>query len=180
MYLTYKEAIEIYKTDYRLKKALQREEIFYKEKGVYSTTKYTDDLAILFKKNPNAILTLHSAFYFHGLSDYVPTKHHIATKKKAYPIKDSNVQQYYLMDNHLNIGVTTVNIKDVQVFVYDLERTFIELVRYSTKINYDEYYHVFKNFKERINDIDIFKIEKYSESFKSVKKISRALDNLLL
>ena len=50
MIYNYKEIIEIYKNDYNLKKALNRNEIFKLDKGIYSKKKILSPLVIYSKK----------------------------------------------------------------------------------------------------------------------------------
>ena len=65
MILTYTECIEKYGNDYQLEKAIAEEGVYRVESGVYSTKRYFNELEIIFKKYPNAILTGEYAFYCH-------------------------------------------------------------------------------------------------------------------
>ena len=40
--------------------------MYVKEKGLYSDKRYVQELEIISKKYPNAIITLNSAFYYYG------------------------------------------------------------------------------------------------------------------
>ena len=69
MIYNYKEIIEIYRNDYNLKKALNKNEIFKLDKGIYSKKKIVSPLVIYSKKYPNSVITMDSAFYYYNLTD---------------------------------------------------------------------------------------------------------------
>ncbi len=50
------------------------------------------ELEIIMKKNPNAILTLNSAFYYYGLTDTIPDHYYVATPKSNRKIEDVRVK----------------------------------------------------------------------------------------
>ena len=49
--------------------ALRRKELFRLERGIYATQNMASEIAIITKKSPHAILTMESAFYYHGFTD---------------------------------------------------------------------------------------------------------------
>ena len=95
MLFSYYQCIEIFGTDRKLKKALDNEQMFKIEKGIYSDTKYVSELAIISMKYPNAIFTLNSAFYYHGLTDVIPDLYFLATSKEVTKIRDKRVKQKF-------------------------------------------------------------------------------------
>jgi hypothetical protein len=58
-----------------LKIALQKGELFKLEKGIYSENEKISELEIIIFKNPKAVFTSESAYYYHDLTDYVPDKY---------------------------------------------------------------------------------------------------------
>ena len=88
MIYNYKEVIEIYKNDYNLKKALNANEIFKLEKGIYSEKKVVSPLVIYSKKYPNAVITMDSAYYYYNLTDVIPNKIHLATDRNSDKINN--------------------------------------------------------------------------------------------
>ena len=151
MILTYKECIEKFGNDYQLTKAVAEEIIYRVESGVYSTERYSLELAVIVKKYPNAILTGESAFYYHDLTDVIPEKYHIATKAKAAKLLDARIEQIYVRDDLLQLGVVEKEINGVIVKIYDKERMLIELLRNKNSMPYDLY-------KENI------RVQKYKEA----------------
>ena len=79
MVLTYKQCIEKYGSDHRLKKEIAEGNLFQQEKGIYSLGRNCSELEIISVKYPKAVFTGESAFYYHGLTDVIPDFYHLAT-----------------------------------------------------------------------------------------------------
>lgn len=105
MILSYKECIKIYRNDYQLAKAIAEGKVYRMESGMYSTDEYAEELAIIVKKYPHAILTGEYAFYYHELTDVIPEKYFIATKKNSVKFKDPRIVQVYVKEELLQLGV---------------------------------------------------------------------------
>lgn len=52
-------------------------------------------------KYPNAIFTLNSAFYYHGLNDVIPDLYFLTTSKEITKIRDKRVKQKFENSNAL-------------------------------------------------------------------------------
>ena len=87
MIYNYKEIKEKYKNNYKIEKAIKNGEIYKIEKNVYSDTKNVNYLELISKKYPNAIFTMDSAFYFHNLTDVIPSKINLAMKEIHHVLK---------------------------------------------------------------------------------------------
>lgn len=175
MILTYTECIEKYGNDYQLEKAIAEEGVYRVESGVYSTKRYFNELEIIFKKYPNAILTGEYAFYCHDLTDVIPEKYHIATKAKAAKLQDPRIVQMYVRDDLLMLGVTEKDINSVKVRIYDKERMLIELLRNKNTMPYYLYKEILGNYRKIIEDLQIWRIQEYSDIFPKSKMIWKAL-----
>ena len=176
MILTYSECINLWKTDYMIKKAIMDGKLFRIEKGLYSDEPDVSVLAIIAKKYPNTIITLDTAFYFYGLTDVIPDEYYLATDKHSIAIKDSRVKQIYVQSDILNEGVTTMNRRGVDFKIYDRERLLIELLRYKNKLPYDYYKEILRNYRNLLYDLDIERIQEYASVFPKNKMISALLD----
>ena len=172
--------IKRYKSDYQIKKALKRKEIKKVKPGLYSDGDVLFDLPELFLKRDDTVLTLQSAFQLHGVTDYIPEYTYVATPRSAYPINSSEVKQIFMTNDYHLIGVESTIIDEVQIRVYDLERSLIELIRYEKKIAFEEYHHVIRKFREKNDIIDFNKLMTYAKHFKSYKKIVRVVQNSIM
>lgn len=176
MILTYKECIEKFGNDYQLAKAVAEESIYRVESGVYSTECNLSELEIIVKKYPNAILTGEYAFYYHGLSDVIPEKYQIATKAKAAKLLDARIEQIYIRDDILQLGIVEKEIDGVLVRIYDKERMLIELLRNKNSMPYDLYKEIIGNYRKIIENLQIWRIQEYADIFPKSKMIKKALE----
>lgn len=175
MLYSYAACIKKFGTDYKLKKALCNEELFQIEKGIYSDRKRISELGLITFKYPFAIFTLESAFYYHGLTDTIPDLYVMNTDRNAPKIKDKRVKQYFCEEKLLGIGRTMLNYQDIQIPIYNLERLIIELVRYRNKLPYDYYKEVVRSLRNRINTMDLEKLQGYIPLFPVKGKIQNII-----
>jgi predicted transcriptional regulator of viral defense system len=180
MLISYKEALHKYGSAYQINKAVQRREIFKIKKGLYSNEIYRDEEKELFKKFNNIVMTLQSAFYYHGVSDYIPDFIYVATPKSSYPINNKNVKQIFMSDHYLNIGIDEIQKEGFAIKVFDFERTLIELIRYENKLPYEEYMHVLKKYREKSNQLNVKKFIDYAKKFRYSKKILNIVETVIL
>ncbi|WP_155991543.1 type IV toxin-antitoxin system AbiEi family antitoxin domain-containing protein [Oribacterium sp. FC2011] len=176
MILSYEEAIKEYGSDYKLKKAIDSGVVFKIENGIYSSRKYNNELEVLLKKYPKAILAGEYAFYIHGLTDVIPEKYSLATSSKAARITDKRVEQLYVRQDLLPLGVQEIEKNGAVIRVYDKERMLIELLRNKNSMPYDIYKDILLNYRGIIGDLEIWRIQEYAEKFPKSKMISKALD----
>lgn len=165
MIYNYKEIKEKYKSDYQIKRAIENNEIYKVEKNIYSDTKNVNYLEVLSKKYKNAIFTMDSAFYFHNLTDVIPSKINLATKRNALRIKNNKIIQVFVSERLFEIGKIKMEVESTTINIYDQERMLIELIRNKNHIAFDYYKEIISNYRKRINDLDVSKIEEYIELF---------------
>ena len=166
MIFTYKELKEKYGRR-QLESKLKKEELIKIEKGYYSDEKFYNHLELFIKKNPNVVFTSESAFFFWGLTDYIPEKEFVATERKAKPIKDASVVQIFSTEEYFEIGRTTTIHNDVVVNVYDKERMLIELARNKNTMSYDYYKEIIANYRAISDELDMSKLARYLKKFKN-------------
>jgi len=180
MLYTYDEVIKQYKNNYQLKKAILKNEILKVKPGLYSDKELSMDTPEVFIKRQDAVLTLQSAFHYHGVTDYVPDFTYIATPRNAYPIKDCNIKQIFMSGKYHSIGIEEYNQDGNIIRVYNLERSLIELIRYESKISFEEYHHVLRKFRDKKNNLNFNKLMTYAKQFKSYKKIVSVIQNSII
>ena len=156
MIYNYKEIKEKYKNNYKIEKAIKNGEIYKIEKNVYSDTKNVNYLELISKKYPNAIFTMDSAFYFHNLTDVIPSKINLAIERNSSRIKDEKINQVLIIKKLFEIGKMQMTVEGATINVYDKERMLIELIRNKNQIAFD--YYLEEYIKE--NNINKQQIEK--------------------
>ena len=175
MLLTYSQCRNQFGTDYRIQNLLKSEKLFKIHEGIYSTDKYSSTYEFISLKYPDAIFTMDSAFYAHGLTDEIPDIYHLATRREATRIKDERIKQYFMKDNIFELGKTEIEFQGENIKVYNQERMLIELIRNKSKIPLDNYKEIIGNYRNRVNEMDFGKISEYAEHFKMNQTIMNTI-----
>ena len=165
MIYNHKEMKEKYKSDYQINKAIENKKIYKIEKNIYSDTKEINYLEMISKKYKDAIFTMDSAFYFHNLTDVIPSKITLATKRNALRIKDTKIIQVFISEKLFEIGKIQMIVEGANINIYDKERMLIELIRNKNQIAFDFYKEIISNYRKMTTDLNISKIEEYIEIF---------------
>mgnify|MGYP007101996648 FL=1 len=176
MILTYAEAIKEYGNAYQLSRVMESGQLYKQEDGIYSTRKYEPELSIIMKKYPKAVLTGEYAFYCHGLTNVIPEKYELATPSKSAQLKDRRIHQIYMRDDIFPLGIIEKEIDGASVKMYDRERMLIELLRNKNKMPYDLYKEILLNYRNIIEELELWRVQEYASVFPKSKMISKALD----
>ena len=165
MILLYKELMNKYKSDYKIKKLIDEGKIVKVEKGIYSDNGNVNYLEILTKKYPDAVFTMNSAFYYHNLTDVIPDKEYLAIKRDSTKISDDRIKVIYYQDKFFDIGKTTIKVNGAEINIYDKERMLIELIRNKNAIGFDYYKEIINNYREIKDELNIKKISEYISKY---------------
>ena len=170
-----KEALRIYGSDYKIKKAVESGKLYMLEKGVYSSEPNVPPMAIYTFRYPNAVVTMDSAFYFYGLTDVIPDECSLATKRNSPPIKDSRVKQYYVDADFFPLGIQVKEYRGYQIRIYSRERMLIELVRYKPKLPLSYYKEIILNFRSMADTLDMQEVQ---DLVMAAPKCDKVLDTI--
>ncbi|MCL1896792.1 MAG: hypothetical protein FWG03_09625, partial [Clostridiales bacterium] len=88
----------------KVREAVSNGEIYKVRRGLYSDKLSVSPFGIVAVKYPNAIITMDTAFFVHGLTDVIPDKIYLATKRNATRITDNDVIQVFLSDRIFEHG----------------------------------------------------------------------------
>ncbi len=177
MLFTYAECLEKCKSDYEIKKALKNKELYKLSKGLYSDKEYVSGNAVVMKKYPEAVFTLNSAFFYHGLTDTIPSKYYLQTDKDAAKISDSNVKQIFDNYDSMQVGRDCIEYNGEKIRIFNKERLLIELIRNKSKLPFDYYKEILGNYRRIIYDLDFELIEKYSEKLPKTKMVMNVIQS---
>lgn len=162
MLYTYKECIDKYKSNYEISKHLKDGSLYRVGRGIYSDNKCENELAIISKSYPNAVFTLNSAFYYHGLTDVIPRNYYLITNKDFTKIKDKRIIQFFDNDDSLEIGVERKIYNGTEIRIFNKERLMIELIRNKNKFAFDYYKEIISNYRKLVNELDIETVQEYA------------------
>ena len=171
MIFSYKELKNQGLDNYKINKKLENKELYKIEIGLYSDTEKYNQLEYVVKKYPNSIFTSESAFFYLGLTDYIPSKYFLATKHNAKKIENDKIEQIFMANHFFETGKTEMNYNNVNINIYNKERMLIELVRNKNSIAFDYYKEIISNYREIADEIDMSLLAEYLEKFTNGKNI---------
>lgn len=171
MILTYSQCLKKYGTDYRIKKEIEAGKLYQKEKGIYSDKKYCSYLEIINVKYPSAVFSGKSAYYYYGLTDEIPDKYTMTTRREDSRIKNSSIKQVFVTDNLYDFGIQTISYENSRVQIYSKERLLVDLIRFRSKYPFDYYKEVILSYRKIVDELDFFEIEDYAMMLKNGEKI---------
>ena len=180
MLYTYNECIKKYGSDYQLKKALSDQKLYKVEKGIYSSEKYASDLDVISLKYPNAVFTDESAYYYHDLTDMIPDKYYLATRRTDSRIRDKRVIQSFISNEVFDHGITGMSYNNTVIRIYSRERMLIELMRFRSRYPRDYYKEILLNYRRIIYDMDFWKVEEYAALFANGENIMKIIETEVL
>lgn len=175
MIYTYEDGVKKYGSKYLLKKAVETGKIYQQEKGFYADKEYVPTIAIISLKYPKAVFTMNSAFYYYNLTDSIPERFFLATDRDSAKISDKRVVQIFEKDNLLKLGVNTISREECDINIYSKERLLVELIRHKSKVPFDLYKEVIRNYREIIYDLDIQAIQEYAYEVPKTSMIMKTL-----
>ncbi len=177
MLFSYQECLEKFGSDYKIKKEIKNQKLFFIEKGIYSDSPYVSELGVIVMKYPKIIITLNSAFYYYGLTDTIPNHYFVATSKGSRKITDERVKQIFDNTDGFELGKSTILYDGVSVPIYNKERLLIELIRNKRRFAFDLYKELILSYREIIQTLDLDLISEYAYS---LPKTNMVMDSLRL
>lgn len=183
MLYAYKELEEKLGNYSKVKKAVNDGLYIKVSHGIYTDESPSlSELESIFKRYPNAILTLESAFSYYDMSDYVPNKYVVASAQNAHRINNKKVNQLFISEELLNIGKIKIKTKCGIINIYDKERLLIELFRLKNKLSYPYFKEVVNSYRELFKDglIDNNKLASYCSKFKNGENLKRRIQEVVL
>ena len=159
---TYREALEEYGSRSVVLSLVSNEELFHLQRNLYSTNPYADRIAQIMKMYPQSIVTGHTAFYIHGLTDKVPARIDLATQRNSTKIRDSEIKQHFVSRKLLDIGSTIIDHDGIKVRIYCLEMMLFYLVHNDGKLPVDLFKEIIKSYRKQSGKLNYSELQRYS------------------
>ena len=86
------------------------------------------ELEVIVKKYPDSIFTLNSAFFYHGLTDTIPSRYYLATERGKRKITDKRVKQIFENSGELELGATQMAYNNATIRIYNKERVLRQAI----------------------------------------------------
>lgn len=175
MLYSFNECIKKYSNQYQIDKMIQSGKLFKIDKGIYSDKKHVSQLEIIGFKFPNAVFSMDSAFYYHGLTDVIPEQFYLATDRDAAKIHASDIKQLFYQNTIFSIGITTMLYQNTTIKIYDKERMLIELIRNKNALSFDYYKEIIESYRKISHDLNIEELQEYILQFPKKDHIVNAI-----
>ena len=171
MVYNYKELISKYGSDYQIQKEVKNKKLYKIDDGIYSDIENCHYLDIFTHKYPNAIISGDSAYYYHNLTDIIPSKIFMTTNRNSGRFNDKHINQSFSIEKLLNLGKTTIEFEGITINIYDKERMLLELMKNKNNISYDYYKEIIENYRKIKNEVDIYKLREYANVYQNGDKL---------
>jgi hypothetical protein len=162
---TYKEALTEYGSRSEVNSCLERGSLFYIDRNLYSTDRHVEPLAVALKRYPMSVVSGLSAFYIHGLTDHVPVKIDLATKRNATRINDPEIKQHFVANSLFEVGIITKDHDGAKVCIYNLEVMLYYLIHHDGKLPFDLFKEVMQSYRNHSGELDYRRLQRYSTIF---------------
>lgn len=150
--------------------------------GMYAQNDaWPDELAIIKKRCPQAVISHDEALYYHGLVDREPERPSftIYSGYNVSRLKGHKFKTYYIKKELLDMGKITVNdFNGTEVNMYDLERTICDLIRNRSSFEIQDFNTALKAYARR-KDKNLTKLFEYAEAL-GIENVTRQYLEVLL
>lgn len=168
------------KVDYRGTQKLIEKEILEKVKnGLYRLKdKNLSEEDIVSNLFSDGVLCMESALYFYGYIDTKPFNWCIAinkdTSKSRFKIDYPFVKPFYMEEDQLELGVTSIAFGSGNMKIYDRERTIVDCLKYESKMDRSAYTTAIRKYIED-PEKDPTKLFEYAQKRRIYKKAKDVL-----
>jgi len=155
---------------------LLNDEIITKIKRGYYILKDTTppEKVIISRLFPKAIIYLESALLYYNYTDRIPNAWQIAVEKHSnpnkYDISYLPIKPYFIKEKYLSIGIDTISIDEINIKIYDREKTICDVLRYENKLENEVFTNSIKRYIED-DKKNIRRLIEYAKKLKVTKKV---------
>ena len=175
--LTSKELMRHGLSYYAIQRLLDKGVLDKIKRGVYTLTDSDEhEYGLITKLVPKAVFCLQSAASFYNYTTQIPLRHHLAvfTKSKYTLPKHPPIKLYYWQKSQYELGVEKELVDDIEINIYDREKTVCDFMKFRNKIGMDVVKEVLKSYLKDPKR-DIVKLKRYSHEL----SISTVVDQYL-
>jgi predicted transcriptional regulator of viral defense system len=123
---------------------------------------------------PNAVVYLESALFQYGYTDRIPSTWQLAvdknTSKSIYNITYPLVKPFYLKSSIVSIGITSIEVGDVEMRIYDIDRTICDVMRYSNKMDREIFNTAIQRYVKDSNH-NVNRLLEYAKKLRIINKV---------
>ncbi len=152
--------------------------------GYYSLSNGVDvpEEQIIKTTLPETVVCVESALFRYGYSDFAPRIWSLAVPRSMTRTKlKSDVvlfKPYYIRNELINLGKTTEKFNDVELPIYDRERTICDCFKYRTKLD-NELFNKAVNAYVSDKEKNLSNLSEYAKKMRIHKKVMELMEVLL-
>ena len=152
--------------------------------GYYSLSNGADvpEEQIIKTTLPETVVCVESALFRYGYSDFAPRIWSLAVPRSMTRTKlKSDVvlfKPYYIRNELINLGKTTEKFNDVELPIYDRERTICDCFKYRTKLD-NELFNKAVNAYVSDKEKNLSNLSEYAKKMRIHKKVMELMEVLL-
>jgi len=164
--------------NYRQIQRLLDEQIVEKIKHGYYIlyNSFPREEVIIARMFPDAVIYLESALFYYEYTDRVPNSWQITVNKHSYPkqynISYMKIKPYFIKEDYRKIGINNILIDNVEVKIYDKNKTICDVLRYENKVDNELFTSAIKNYIKD-NEKDIRTLMEYGDILNVSNKIQK-------
>jgi predicted transcriptional regulator of viral defense system len=166
---------------YHLSKLIKSGEVERLKHGIYKLVNFNlNEFAEIQAYVPSGIVCLYSAWDYYNLTSYIPHEYHIAIEKKHkirlpdYP----PITLYYWDKSVFELGLSRVQIDNVWMNMYDLEKSVCDAVKFRNKVGKDLLNEILTMYLKR-QDKNIEQLIQYAKLLRIERILKMYLEVLL-
>ncbi len=171
-------------SQYRVSKLIELGKLKKINKQFFENTDYSgeeSDFNYVKVYAPKGIVCLLSAAVYYNLTTYIPDSIDVAIPRKSrvstMPIWPRFCLHYYT-DKRYQLGIIKVGDIDNSFFIYDIEKTVVDVVFYKEIVGIDLTKEILKSYLNR-NDRNLNKLIEYARQLKCEKRLRQYLEVLV-
>lgn len=145
------------------------------KQGFYELATHTyPEEVVISRLFPQAVIFLESALITYGYADRIPSAWQIAvdrdSEKNQYKIDYPIIDVFYMESNLLRIGVESNKVEDVDVKIFNRDRTICDVLRYENKLEKETFTKAIQRYTNDPN-INVKRLLEYSEILNIKNKV---------
>lgn len=138
------------------------------------------DEQIITSTIPEAIISMESALFRYGYSDFMPRVWSVSVPRSASRRLNTSVpiKVYYVKDDIYNLGKTTITENGVTFAIYDRERTICDMFKHRGKVD-NELFSKAVNAYANDTKKSLIALSNYAKKMRIYKKVMELMEVLL-
>ena len=171
-------------TYYKINRLVANGQLIKLNNKVYENKTYTgeeSDFAYVRAYAPKGIICMMSAARHYGLTTFLPEGIDVAIERnmKVSTLPDwPQINLWYFPEKRYSTGMTSTSDRACEFYIYDPEKTVVDILYYRNKVGIEEMREVLKNYLRR-EDRNLIKLHRYAEALGCQKILGTYLEVLI-